>query len=367
MRQALLFMTLLISLMFVSNLMAQDKKKVELYGDFRFRIEMDRNSMRTNGTLRDDRDRMRYRLRLGFKYMLDDHFEFGGRIRSGNPLNQQSPHVTLGKEFQPDAFWIDKAYLKAKTNGELWAWVGKNSMPFWEQDEMLWDNDVEPEGIAIGSQFQMGENSKLTPVLGYFIAGHTGKKFGNDHQLTIAQLKFAEGMGNNALTLSSGYIAGKDIPNKPDGTGTYLLDYGIWASSLQFKLKKAGITIGADFFKNFQNYKGNAKMNDVYEDQTTGYVASISYDIKKFQIAYYHAHIEKFAVIDFLAQDDWVRWGNNNYTRSSNLEGHEFRIKYKINDKFNTVLRVYLAHGIVTTNNTLETGTRIRLDSDIKF
>lgn len=360
-------MTMFISFLFVSNLTAQDTKKLKLYGDFRFRIELDRNSMKTDGTLRNDRDRMRYRLRFGFKYTVDDHFEFGGRIRSGNPLNRQASHVTLGKEFHSDAFSIDKAYLKAKTDGGLWAWVGKNGMPFWEQDEMLWDGDVNPEGGAVGGKFKMGENSNLVPVLGYFIVGHTEKGFGDDHKLTIAQLKYAGAMGDNALILSSGYITGKDIPNKPDGTGTYLLDYGIWATSLQFKLKKAGIKIGVDFFKNLQDYKGNADMNDVYEDQTTGYVASISYSVKKFQLAYYYAHIEKFAVLDFLAQDDWMRWGNNNYTRSSNYEGHEFRVKYKINSKLNTVLRAYLIDGIVTTGTELETGTRIRLDLNVKF
>ena len=360
-------MTLFVSFLFVSTLAAQDTKKLKLYGDFRFRTEMDRNSMKTNGSLRDDRDRMKYRLRFGFKYMVDNHFEFGGRIRSGNPLNQQSPHVTLGKEFHSDAFSIDKAYLKAKTDDGLWAWVGKNGMPFWEQNELLWDEDVNPEGVALGGKFKMGESAKLVPVFGYFIAGHAGKKFGDDNKLIMAQLKYSGAMGDNTLTFSSGYIAGKDIPDKPDGTGTYLLDYGIWATSLQFKLKKAGIIIGADFFKNLQDYKGNADMNDVYEDQTSGYVASISYHIKKIQLAYYYAHIEKFAVVDFLAQDDWVRWGNGNYTRSSNFEGHEFRVKYKINKKFNTVLRAYLIDGIVTTGKALETGTRIRLDFDVKF
>jgi len=44
------------------------------------------------------------------------------------------------------------------------------------------------------------------------------------------------------------------------------------------------------------------------------------YSFKIFQLSYYYAHIEKYAVIDYLAQDDWVRWENSNMTRSSNFK-----------------------------------------------
>jgi len=39
----------------------------------------------------------------------------------------------------------------------------------------------------------------------------------------------------------------------------------------------------------------------------------------------------------------------------------------KFNNKFNTVLRTYFVEGIKTTGTNLETGTRIRLDFNIKF
>lgn len=367
MKQAVLLITLFMSFLFVLTLNAQDKKKLNFYGDFRFRIEMDRNSKKTNGDLRDDRDRLRYRFRYGFKYKADDHFEFGGRLRTGNVKNQQSPHVTIGKEFQSDAFSLDKAYMKAKTNGGLWAWVGKNNMPFWEKKGFLWNGDINPEGVAVGGKFKMGENADLVPVLGYFILGHSGKKFGSDNRLAVAQLKCDGKFGENELNISTGYINGILIPNTPDLTGYYFLDYGIWATSLQFKLKNAGLTIALDYFQNLFDYEGNPDMADVYEDQKTGYVASLLYNIKKFQFGYYYAHIEKYAVIDYLAQDDWVRWGNNDYTRSSNFGGHEFRVKYKVTDKVNTVFRAYLVEGLVTTGKALETGTRVRLDFNIKF
>ncbi|MCF6214039.1 MAG: putative porin [Flavobacteriaceae bacterium] len=360
---------ILFILLIASNIYAQKKEegKLNLYGDFRFRTELDRNSNKTNGTKRDNRDRLRYRLRLGFKYKLTNYIEFGGRIRSGNPLNQQSPHVTLGKEFRSGDFSIDKAYIKMSDKKGYWVWVGKNSMPLWKQNEFLWDDDVNPEGIALGKHFKLNKRANITPVFGYFIIGNSDKKFKDNSTLTIAQLKFDGDIGENNLTVSSGLISGNSIPNSPDKTSSYLLNYNILATNIQFNFKKTGLVLGVDYFENISDYNGNGNIDTIFRDQTTGYVTSLLYGIKKFQFGYYYAHIEKYAVIDYFAQDDWVRWGNSNYTRSSNFSGQEFRIKYKISKQFNTILRAYFVKGLKTTGTNLETGTRIRLDFNIKF
>ena len=369
MKRIVIVSLFVLAIIFTMDSNAQEKglRKIKFHGDVRFRSELDRNSKRIDGSERNDRDRLRYRMRFGFKYVLTKNIEFGGRIRSGNPMNQQSPHVTLGKEFHSDAFSIDKAYLKVKLNKSFWAWAGKNGMPFWKQNELLWDGDVNPEGLTLGSSFAIGENAELTSVLGYFITDHSGKNFGDDSALTLAQVKYRNKLGEDSFVFSTGIINGKDIPNKPDGTGTFFMEYNIWASSLQFNLKKAGFTFGLDFFKNLEDYKNKEDIEDVYKDQTIGYVGSVKFATKKFQWGYYYAHIEKYAVIDFLAQDDWLRWGNRDYTRSSNFAGHEFRMKYKIAENFNMVWRAYFIEGLETTGVNLETGTRVRLDFNIKF
>jgi hypothetical protein len=54
-------------------------------------------------------------------------------------------------------------------------------------------------------------------------------------------------------------------------------------------------------------------------------------------------------------------------TRSSNFKGHELSVKYNLNSKFNMVFRAFLVEGIRTTGVSLETGTRVRLDLNIKI
>ncbi len=364
------------AMLFAFNISAQDtEKKLKLYGDVRFRVEADRNSNKNmKDEQRADRDRLRYRARFGFKYNMTDNFEFGMRIRSGNPANQQSPHVTLGNGFDSAQLNIDKAYIKVKSNNGLWAWAGKNSMPFWEQNELLWDGDVNPEGISFGGKFKMSETSKLAPVVGYYILanntltdtdGNSAQTFGNHSKLMLAQLKYCNKFGSDKLTLSSGIVNAKMTGELEEDTDDF--SYNIWATSLQYKMNDLGLTAGVDYFSNLEDYKD--KLPEVYQDQKTGYAASLKYSKNNFGAAFTYASIQKYAVVDMFAQDDWVRWGNNEMTRSSNFKGFELNFKYKFTDKFNSTLRFWNVEGLEFHNggNQLETGTRVRLDFNIKF
>lgn len=249
---------ILFSSFFFHPVYAQDKKsnrnekKFKFYGDFRFRGESDRNSRRIDGSYRDDRDRLRYRLRFGFKYNYNDHFELGGRVRSGNPLNQQSPHVTIGDDFRPDEISIDKAYLKYIYHN-YWIWGGKNSMPFWKHNEMLWDDDVTPEGISTGGKFELKEKHHLSYVFGYYIVNRSEKKFKDDGNLIISQLIFDTKINEQKLSASSGFIFGNHIQNIPIPTGSFFMNYKIWASSALFKWNS--FIFATDLYQNLENYQ----------------------------------------------------------------------------------------------------------------
>lgn len=359
-----------LSLLLLINLISataqnNSKSKLDLYGDMRFRTEIDRDSDRMDGSEREDRDRLRYRLRFGFTYQLSPQVEFGGRLRSGNPKNQQGPHVSFGDQLLYDEFSVDKAYIKIKSKQNAWLLLGKNGFPFWQQNEFLWDGDVNPDGISFGSEFKIGQNSSIRPVGGYYVVQHRNTSFGDDGRIYSGQLKLNSKIAGSNVVVSSGLIAGEDLMNRPDEAGSFQLDYKIWASSIQFKGEK--FAWGFDYFSNLTSYNSNANIDQLYKNEKNGYVGSLIYQHKKVLLGYYYAHIEKYAVIDYISQDDWVRWGNIDYTRSSNLKGHELRMRYAFNSKFNTVLRAYFVDGIETTGTHLESGTRVRLDFNIRF
>ena len=88
--------------------------KVKFDLDYRFRAEQDWDSRRSNGTYREDRFRLRYRLRAGATYSYNG-YSFGMRIRTGDPKKQQDPQLTLGKglqEFGTLPIGFEKAFFQ---------------------------------------------------------------------------------------------------------------------------------------------------------------------------------------------------------------------------------------------------------------
>ncbi|MCF8714710.1 putative porin [Joostella atrarenae] len=113
-------------------LVSAQNKALYFTGDFRFRIEQDWDSRKADGTYREDRTRLRYRARLGAFYNYNEIVSFGVRIRTGNPIKQQDPQLTLGdnsKEFGLLPIGFERIYAKFNTD---WfsAWIGKNTFPF---------------------------------------------------------------------------------------------------------------------------------------------------------------------------------------------------------------------------------------------
>ena len=146
-------------------------KTLTVYGDFRARLESDFDSQRANGVARDDRLRTRIRARLGLTYNPNDIFSFGVRMRTGSDDSQQSPHITIIDFDDNDTgdadVNLDKWYLKAKGKN-VWGWIGRNSIPFWKQNELVLDDDVTPAGVGAGFKTSVGQNSQLQINTGYF-------------------------------------------------------------------------------------------------------------------------------------------------------------------------------------------------------
>ena len=79
---------ILLLLLYPALLIAQKdstKTKLSFKGDFRFRVEQDWDSRKSDGSYRNDRTRLRYRARFGVTYNYSNWVSFGMRLRTGNP------------------------------------------------------------------------------------------------------------------------------------------------------------------------------------------------------------------------------------------------------------------------------------------
>lgn len=346
--------------------------KLKLSGDARLRLERDWDSTQSNGTKRDDRDRVRGRLRFGFDYQYSETVTFGGRLRTGSRESQQSPHVTFGDDFRPKEINVDKLYIRAKV-GEGWVWGGKNTFPFWTQNELFWDDDVTPEGVAAGYRLKLGSSGRLDLTAGAFVLDNpeASNDFSDKARLLGGQVAGAWKLPQADLTAAVGYFAFRDNP-KVANPALLDLDYRIWVLGLQAAVRglPKPLVLGVDYMKNTEDYPSTL----FNRDETTGYMFSAAYgELKKksdWLLGYYYAHIEKYAVVPYFAQDDWLRWGTATQTRSSNFQGHEFRVAYALGPKWNLMARLYLVKGIALESATAvarEDGKRFRVDLNIGF
>ncbi len=365
----------------------EDKKPdFNLYGDIRLRAEQDWDSRNFNGSLRDDRFRLRYRLRLGLTYNWTENITMGARIRSGVAESLQSPHNNFGhREFTGVPINLDKVFLSGKYD-KYWWWAGKNSFPFWTQNELFWDDDVTPEGIAIGGSFEEN-NVTIKPKAAYFITNTGSGNFDPqdptngmiDGHMLGGQLELGFKIKEHKVTLASSYYSLKDINNVPTtdfyfGGDRFKLDYSFLVSGLKIELKtKLPVTIGFDHFTNLEDYGEvpDTLINPVYKDQKTGFVLSAKMgklnEKGDWLFEYYFARKEEYSVVSYYTEDDWIRLGNINRNRNTNYQGHELRVAYAFDSRFNVVARAYFVKGLVTHDIATESGNRFRIDFNMKF
>lgn len=356
-----------------------DFKKLDFTGDFRFRVEHDWNSMSANGTMRDDRSRLRYRFRFGLNYSINKTSSFGARVRSGNINDQQGPHVTLGGgkgEFGLVQVGFEKLFYQYK-NKKLTGWVGKNSIPLKKLNELFWNDNVFPEGIGLKYKLIENENRLLRQLsmnAGHFIINANNQTFDQDSYLQIIQLDFQ--IWKNRINIFPGFYNFNKIGNYPDQKHTFNLDYSILHLGADFELLNSPkLNMGIEFYQNLNDYTKVDSIPSDFQDQRKGLVLSLKYGQLKekgdWSVHLYYAHLQKFAIVDYFAQNDWVRWDYSSLgasgARISNFQGAEFRFEYLIEDNFTINLRSYLVEELLRQGKFREDGNRIRIDLNIGF
>lgn len=360
------------------SVLSKINESLKFTGDFRFRLEHDWNSRKSDGAFRQDRSRLRYRFRFGLNYTLDTHSSFGGRVRSGNLDDQQGPHVTLGNntaEFGLTQIGLEKLYYVYK-NKWFRGWVGKNTILLQKENELFWNDNVFPEGVAASARWNY-QHPLLQSVginWGHYVIDSRGSTLDNDSYLEVLQLVLQT--WKKRLTIYPALYHFNNIGNLPDGKSNYSLSYTLFHLGGKLNiLKKPQLNLSADFYYNLQDYSKLDSVPANLQNQRQGLVVTAKLGkIKKkgdWAVHLYYAYLERFAIVDYFAQNDWARWDYSSVgatgSRLSNFQGVELRIVYAFAKKFNLNLRTYLVEQLVAQGGFRETGSRIRLDLNIGF
>ena len=248
--------------------------ELELYGDARLRYEY-RGGQTTDDhpALRDDwqeRERERYRLRLGLRGTLADDWFFGVRLETGQ--NPRSTNVTFGDDTSggpfakgSDGIFVGQAYLGYRGFKDITLTGGRMPNPLlstW----MVWDPDINPEGLAeqwkhsfsIGG---VGEAAQSYGKEGTTVATSAAAAplLKIDVFITLGQFVYDDANPENPLgprsTISQPGSTGHQlIPN----TDALLL---AWQLGARFTFPK---TLYAQIAPTFYNYTGNGDTFNIH-------------------------------------------------------------------------------------------------------
>ncbi len=325
-----------------NELQAQAKKKdkatawlkgFKFKGDLRLRYEGKYNQSGYD----DDRHRGRYRLRVGFEKKMSSDLKVIARFASGKG-EPTSTNQSFDDAFESKDFWIDRAYAVYKPNflSGLELGGGKFKNPFVHTD-MVWDSDVNPEGIYEKYTCSLGKSFKPFITLGQMvIEENKGEKDacliawqGGFQALTSHGVKWTlaltyyDFMNLDKSKLGEKYSGGNTVIDDKLVYEYRLLNF---TNFIEFKIGRLPMKIFFDYVNN--------QDNDVEKDE--GYAAGFKLGKTKkkgsWAFSYKYASIEPDAVVGAFCDSDFGH---------ANREGSKAGFAYQLMDKVTLKLTGY--------------------------
>jgi predicted porin len=158
-------------------LLAADVTEMKLFGDLRFRYQGDEFHPLVDvpAQATDNRNRWRFRLRIGADIQLGDQFFAGVTLATGQAADSNNQTYTEG--YDNYNIYIDKAFAGWAPNDWFTIVLGKQANPLYTT-QLVWDPNITPQGASETfdlSKAFLPENSPLslrfTALQGAFYGG----------------------------------------------------------------------------------------------------------------------------------------------------------------------------------------------------
>lgn len=351
--------------------------KLTFEGDTRVRYESDFGSVKSDGSLRDVRHRFRYMFRFGATYQNGMH-AIGFRVRTGSPIKQQDSNLTFGEnlnEFGLLPMGFDKLFYQVKTKS-LKLWFGKNTFPFENNNELFWSSNVLPEGASLIKKIPLKSSfwDYLSISSGHFVIDAPGNRFLKHAYFQGLQTSLVA--KHKRIKVFPAIYMFRNIPNIPDGSHVHRLNYTILHMGIQTKpVKNIDFRIDVDFYHNIEQYNNNEHIVPNFKDQKSAGVVGLRYGNMKTKGAWMlkctYAYIQKYAILDYMAQNDWARWdysaNNSPDGRLSNFHGIEFVFGYTISSTMKLQVKYFSVDQLIPLGKVKEANERFRVDFSVNL
>jgi hypothetical protein len=320
-------------------------KNIKLSGDLRLRYEYNQRDTTTNDD--EERNRARFRWRLGVDTKIVDDVTMGFGLASGSG-DPRTIDQTFDSSFSKKLLNINYAYAQYKPLQWLSLMAGKirtnpifraNSLGSWPS-ELLWDNDITPEGAAVVFDYPALLN--LDPInvdvfmnnAFYILDENNPSGSGREPYMYVIQPGFNVKIMKdiNFKAAVSKYLF-RGIKNRTQlkfssntntlVDGKYEFHYDSWVGTAEFGINNPMHQKIVPYVGLFGEYVYNPDP----DDEERGFLGGIRVgypSIKKFgdwQLQYAYRSLEKDAWLDILPDSTF-------YSGSTNVKGHKASIYF---------------------------------------
>lgn len=351
----------------------------------------------------DERNRFRYRLRLGIVASLQNDLEAGFRLTSsepakgntsgGDPISGNSTFTGNGsKKF----IYIDQAYAKwspLHTSGwEGNLTVGKMENPFVFSD-IVFDGDYTPEGAAVQVNYALNNAHTLKFNGGGFMLNELSAS-SSDAYMLGAQVRLdskwapkwqtsfgAAVLGlENSANLQTSAVGDQNAGNWRNAGGQLLDRFNpfVLDGAVTWTLDSCPLYAGAFPIKLAGDYINNTSAHD---SQNTGWSAGITFGKagkkRTWEASYRYKYLENNAWYEELVDSDTGAYypaGYKNsptgagYASGTNIKGHVFKFVYSFTDSMSLGATYLLTELINNPSATIGSHTgRLQVDANLKF
>ncbi|MFC1467395.1 putative porin [Verrucomicrobiota bacterium] len=289
---------------------------VKVKADLRYRYE----HVQTDDSL--SKDRQRIRARIGLSGKVNDEVKAGFRIATGAGAN--SGNDTLDDNWADKSIYLDLAYMTyspEQVDG-LDVTIGKMKKPWYVATDLIWDGDVNPEGVAANYETAAGDVELFTTA-GYMILDDQDES--TDWEMFAGQVGGETKLSDNTkLTLAGSVFSyqnsdevGVDLDGNPLSE-----DYTVLQGTAALGVSEM-LPVPVKFYV-------DAVTNVDADEEENGYYAGVKFgDANKadWEVKVDYRELEANAAPDLFVDSDFAGGGTD-------VKGFRVKSKYNLSKNF---------------------------------
>ncbi len=343
-------------------------RKTTLSGDFRLRYnytEKDDNRSQSQG-------RFRVRLNLDIKVAKKVNFIFGLASGGNDP---RSSNQSFGNDWDKKQININYAYVIYHPYKWLKLEGGKMANPIYTVSQLIWDEDINPEGVAAQIDYPLNPCLSLLLNTGAFVLQDNKNNTPTDPWMWVIQPGFSWRSDSGLqATFAAGYTSFENFQDKPQqkyssGTNSY---YNVAGTKYyRYKYNLATLT-GEVGLRNpipavrqirYAGLFGEYSNNVATSDGKTGYLIGLKFGDEKVVEKgqwYFKSNwrrLEKNAVPDILPDSEF-------YFGDTGVSGYELAFRYGLWKNINMQTRYVRSEQI---GSPADPANLIQTDLNFKF